>query len=194
MARKKKNLKKQSSSNTWMYAILGLFVVIVVAAMVLSQPRDTTASTDGIMGQSVEIASAEHVDVGSDPGPYPSNPPAGGKHYAEDWEAGFYDENDAETTVAYPEGYLVHNLEHGYVIFWYNCAVANDCAALKQQVQTVMGEFSNVKLIAFPWPELDVPLAMASWGRLLPFETLNLDTMRDFVRNNRNKAPEPNMP
>ena len=22
----------------------------------------------------------------------------------------------------YPEGYLVHNLEHGYVIFWYNCA------------------------------------------------------------------------
>ena len=190
----KRNTKSKTNTNTVMYVILGLFVVIVLAALLLNQKTGNPVISDEIMGDAIPIDSAEHVDPGSDPGPYASNPPAGGKHYAEDWEAGFYNENDPKTTVAYPQGYLVHNLEHGYVIFWYNCAVSTDCNAVKQQIQTVMNEFSNVKLIAFPWSDMDYPLAMASWGRLLRFNAPNLDIMRAFVRNNRNKAPEPNMP
>lgn len=190
----KRNTKSKTNTNTVMYVILGLFVIVVLAALFLNQNTGKPLNTDEIMGDVIPIDSAEHVNPGSDPGPYASNPPAGGKHYAEDWEAGFYDETAQETTLPYPQGYLVHNLEHGYVIFWYNCSVSNDCNTLKQQIRAVMSEFSNVKLIAFPWSDMDYPLAMASWGRLLRFENINLDTMRAFVRNNRNKAPEPNMP
>jgi hypothetical protein len=193
-SRRKSNSKSATNTNTVMFVILGLFTIVVIAAFIFNQPRGSVAATDEIMGDIIPIDSAEHVDPGSDPGPYASNPPAGGKHYAEDWEAGFYDESSPETNVAYPQGYLVHNLEHGYVIFWYNCAATSDCAVLKQQIRTVMGEFSNVKLIAFPWSDMDYPLAMASWGRLLRFDAINLDVMRAFVRNNRNQAPEPNMP
>ena len=39
----------------------------------------------------------------------------------------FFDEN----TYEFPEGYLVHNLEHGYAIFWYNCDLlsAEECSS-----------------------------------------------------------------
>ena len=126
------------------------------------------------------------------PVPIPSSPPAGGNHYATPLAAGFYEDNDPETQVTYPEGNLVHSLEHGYVIFWYNCQVSDNCETLKEQIRSVMREFSNAKVIAFPWADMDVPLAMTSWGRLLEFPSLDLDTMRTFVRNNRNKSPEPN--
>ena len=194
MATKKKITKKTANTNVWMYAVLGIFVVLVVVAMVLSQPRNTATATNEALGEIIAVASADHVPDGTDPGPYPSRPPAGGKHYATPLAAGFYDENDPETLVTYPEGNLVHSLEHGYVIFWYNCQVSDDCGTLKDEIRSVMREFSNVKLIAFPWADLDVPLAMTSWGRLLEFSSLDLDTMRTFVRNNRNKSPEPNVP
>ena len=129
----KRNSKSKTNTNTVMVVILGLFVVIVITALFLNQNTGNPVISDEIMGDAIPIDSAEHVDPGSDPGPYASNPPAGGKHYAEDWEAGFYDEGAQETTLPYPQGYLVHNLEHGYVIFWYNCAVSNDCSGLNSR-------------------------------------------------------------
>jgi hypothetical protein len=193
MAVKKKNEKKKTNINAWMYSILGIFVVLIIVAMVISQPKTSVNLTDDALGEIVQVDSAEHVPDGTDPGPYYSNPPAGGKHYANPLPAGFYEDTDPEAQVTYPEGALVHSLEHGYVIFWYNCQVSDNCETLKSQIKSVMDEFSSVKLIAFPWPDMDVPLAMTSWGRLLDFPAVDLDTMRAFVRNNRNKSPEPNV-
>jgi len=133
-----------------------------------------------------------HIPIGQPLDPYPSNPPAGGKHYPETFQAGFFDESEAATLPANPEGYLVHNLEHGYVIFWYNCAAVEgqDCSALKSQIQGVMDRFDGVKLIAFPWDSIDVPVVMTSWGRLLEMQEFSESAAERFIRNNRNKAPE----
>lgn len=135
-----------------------------------------------------------HMNEGDDPGPYNSDPPTSGPHYANDFEAGFYDETDLANLPKYPEGYLVHNLEHGYVIFWYNCNSLNEqgCLQLKDQIRSVMDQFGGVKLIAFPWDSLDVPVVMTSWGRMQRFETFNVDFAKSFVERNRNRAPEPN--
>ena len=96
----------------------------------------------------------------------------------------------------YPEGYLVHNLEHGYVIFWYNCNLLDEqnCSELKIQIKSVMDEFNGVKLIAFPRESLDVPVVMTSWGQLQQFEVFNENPAASFVESNRNRAPEPNAP
>ena len=95
-----------------------------------------------------------------------------------------------------PEGYLIHNLEHGYIIFWYNCNILdeNECTALTDQIRQVMDSFDNFKTIAFPWDSIDVPLVMTSWGRLLRFETFDAELASNFYRTNLNKAPEPNAP
>lgn len=135
-----------------------------------------------------------HIAIGTIPGPYPSDPPAGGVHYPQTFDAKFYEETDLASLPEHPEGYLVHNLEHGYVIFWYNCdkLSQSDCDTLKSQIRQVMADFNGVKLIAFPWKTLDVPLVMTSWGRLQRFETFDKDLASRFIRSNLNHSPEPN--
>lgn len=149
------------------------------------------------LGEQIPImADTGHVEEGSDPGPYNSTPPTSGQHYANDLEAGFYHEDELASFGIYPEGYLVHNLEHGYVIFWYDCDARPDidCNDLKNQIQGVMDQFDSVKLIAFPYPALTVPVVMTSWGRTYPFERFDADVASQFVVRNRNRAPEPNAP
>ena len=148
-------------------------------------------------GESIPVmADTNHAIKGEDPGPYNSNPPTSGPHYANEFEAGFYEETDIASLPDYPEGYLVHNLEHGYVIFWYNCNLLDDnnCSVLKTQIQSVMDAFNSAKLIAFPWESLYVPVAMTSWGQLQEFEVFKEDLAATFVVRNRNRAPEPNAP
>jgi hypothetical protein len=142
-------------------------------------------------GEKIPVMSSRaHVPEGTDPNPYNSNPPTSGIHYPIDLKPGFYDTNVYD----YPEGYLVHNLEHGYVIFWYNCDTLSQsqCDTLKSQIKSVMNEKDNFKLIAYPWNKTDVPLVLTSWGRRLSMPTFDQQAALDFIRRNLNRAPEPN--
>lgn len=148
-------------------------------------------------GESIPVmADSNHVGEGEDPGPYSSNPPTSGPHYANEFNAGFYDGADVSSLPEYPAGYLVHNLEHGYVIFWYNCDLLDEqsCTVLKSQIQSVMDKFNGVKLIAFPWESIEVPVVMTSWGKLQEFDEFDENQAATFVGRNRNRAPEPNAP
>ena len=179
--RKSQSILKISS------ALLSILVIaIIITAGINSNKRGE------LLGDPVVVGSSAHVLDSVQPGPYNSNPPAGGTHYDESYRAKFYQETDLAGLSKYPEGYLVHSLEHGYVIFWYNCQVAGtDCAALKQTIQDVMDKTGGDKLIAFPWSTMDVPLAMTSWGRILNFATADPVLMANFVQRNRYQAPEP---
>jgi hypothetical protein len=53
---------------------------------------------------------------------------------------------------------------------------------------------NNFKVIAFPWPSIDVPVVLTSWGRMVRMEAFDPAQARDFVQRNRNKAPEPEAP
>lgn len=144
-------------------------------------------------GESVPImASSPHIPTDTDPGQYNSDPPTSGLHYAEEADAGFYEEN----IYIHPAGYLVHNLEHGYVIFWYNCDLLseNECSELKDQIKAVIDDLGGTKLIAYPWTSIDVPVVVTSWGRLQKFETFAAERAKAFYRANLNRAPEPNAP
>lgn len=179
---------RNARQNLLLYTGIGLAIVVGIV-LGLSAVRDSGQ----LLGDEVPILTRDHApsDV---PISYNSNPPAGGAHYEEDFPAKFYQESDLAALPPYPEGYLVHNLEHGYVIFWYNCQAdgVTDCAALKQTIQQVMNETGNTKLIAFPWSRMDVPLTMTSWGRILKFSQPDPALMKKFVERNRNHAPEPN--
>lgn len=144
------------------------------------------------VGEEIPIMSSSHITVDSDPGEYNSDPPTSGPHYPEPAQAGFYDTNPYQ----YPAGRLVHSLEHGYVIFWYGCANLSEsaCSELKSQIRAVMDEVNNVKVIAYPWDSLDVPVVITSWGRLQKMETFNAAQARAFYSSNLNRSPEPGAP
>lgn len=170
-------------NSIWAGVILGVLAVLVFIVWQGMQPRP---------GEPIPIMTSHHIPVDSDPGEYNSNPPTSGPHYAETAQAGFY-----ETSIAqYPAGYLVHNLEHGYIIFWYNCSLLDEtaCADLKSQIKAVMDQVNNFKVIAHPWDTLDVPVAITSWERLLKMQTFDTEQALAFYKSNLNKAPEPGAP
>ena len=147
-------------------------------------------------GQQIAVLPPNHVPEGTDPGPYTSEPPSSGPHYGAPFAAGFYETGDPEAEVPFPEGYLMHNLEHGYVVLWYNCAglQESDCRVLKSEIKEVMERNDNFKLIAFPRPAMDSTVALTSWGRLLSMQQFDGQRASRFIAANLNRAPEPGAP
>lgn len=104
----------------------------------------TTAPANGMQ---------DHVAPGT-PIDYQESPPAFGQHF-DSWEEmgrKFYTDDRPDL------GYLVHNLEHGYTIMWYDETVADDA----EQMEVVKGlaskfdgdNFRN-KFKAVPWTSED---------------------------------------
>ena len=186
--RDKRKRQRVGSSVVWG----GAGLVVLGILFVLIRPAITKAAGETIP----EMPSSQHISYGEDPGPFNSDPPTSGQHYAEGMDAGFYEESEIEEFGPYPEGYLVHSLEHGYVIFWYNCDLLSesDCADLKVDLKAAMDDANNFKVIGFPWKSIDTPVVMTSWARLQRVENFDVDLAADFVSRNRNRAPEPQAP
>lgn len=184
--RQREKNRRQKRTTNFIWGGVGLVVITLIGFLVWQSVRPAAGEAVSIM------VSEPHLPPESDPGQYNSDPPTSGLHYAEEASGGFYDEN----LYTYPAGYLVHNLEHGYVIFWYNCNVLDEteCSELKSQIRSVMNDVDGFKVIAYPWNSIDVPLVMTSWGRIQRFETFDAELARAFYRANLNKAPEPNAP
>ena len=183
----KKQIKNKRFQDSKLFSGMGMFVLLFIVGVGLTS---FLAAKNLQVGEEIPImADYSHVEEDTDPGPYNSNPPTSGLHYEEDLQAGFYNEN----TYEFPEGYLVHNLEHGYIIFWYNCSLLDeaDCQTLTGQIKHVMQAEDNYKVIAYPWEETDTPLVLTSWGRLMRLDTFDEEAVLDFIHRNRNKAPEP---
>jgi hypothetical protein len=87
---------------------------------------------------------------------YPDSPPAFGEHYGtpDPMTRKLYTEGDR------PElGTLVHNLEHGYTILWYDQTVADDTEQMNE-LRGIADKFSGTsnfrfKFKAVPWLESD---------------------------------------
>lgn len=179
---------RESRKSTLIWVLLGVATLGFFGFLVVSAVRPQA-------GESVpELPNLPHIPFPTPPGPYNTNPPTSGLHYAQTAPQGFYDEATAATLGEFPEGYLVHNLEHDYNIFWYNCSALDEaaCAALKEDIQAVMRDFDGFKLIAFPWPSQPEPVVLTHWGQILLMERFNARAARNFIESNRGRSPEPN--
>lgn len=184
--------RKQEQKNKYLqWGGLGLFALVLIGGVIwfLSQPSTAAAQP---VGDYVGGLSRDHIQEGTDPGPYATNPPAGGRHFPTWFKPGFYTEEDAAGMPKLPVGYLVHNLEHGYVIYWYNCQAdpSIDCAEMQDAIKQVIQENNSFKVIGFPWPSQSEPLVITSWGRILRLDQPDLSKMRAFYKGNVNKGPE----
>ena len=47
------------------------------------------------------------------------------------------------------------------------------------------------KVIAYPWPKIDVPVVITSWGRMLSMEKFDPELALTYVKKYREKSPEP---
>lgn len=89
--------------------ILIIFILFFVSFLVWL----FIVSTKSMPGESLLQSGSDHKPEDTKLN-FQFNPPTSGDHF-EPWVTkGFYDEPRAD-------GYLVHSLEHGYVIIWYDC-------------------------------------------------------------------------
>ncbi|NIW45049.1 MAG: DUF3105 domain-containing protein [candidate division Zixibacteria bacterium] len=173
------------------FAVLALIAILIVQAGKGNEfAIENSADTIGV-GTQIPVLSADHVQDGN-PVDSPSDPPTSGTHYGTPMPAGIYDTSSPEFQQPH-DGYLIHSLEHGYIVFWYNCDLLDDdsCGNLLGEIEDVMDEFNGIKLIAFPRPTIEVPLVMTSWGYLQEFDTFDRDLAVEFIETNRRLAPEP---
>lgn len=184
----KERQKRAKLRRNMLIGASALAAVLVVGYLIYNSFRPPIGE---VVDVSMQIQ--QHLQEGSDLPAFKTNPPTGGVHYPSTFPAKFFESTELAGLPVHPEGYLVHNLEHGYVIIWYNCKNLDEsnCGNLKSQIKDVMAKVNGVKVIAFPWENMDENTVLTSWNRIARVEKFSAGDALEFIRVNRNKSPEP---
>jgi hypothetical protein len=83
---------------------------------------------------------------------------------------------------------LVHNLEHGQIVFWYDPEAPQ---AVVDALEAVVDEQPDA-LIAVPWPEIESPytFTMTAWTRSQSCRQVSQDVVNEFRAEFQGKGPE----
>ena len=145
--------------------VIGLIIIGAAAYPLIKQSR-LNAQPLSALGSSEKAAGCqpllkkkangnqEHKPEGT-PISYPDAPPAFGPHYpvTAPFERKFYTSKDRPKIE-----YVVHNLEHGYSLLWYDATIAKSPKQL-DIVKAIAKKYEGTKLtdkfIALPWTSAD---------------------------------------
>ena len=164
-----------------------IFLVILISLISVIQGsksslNDTAKNQPNkkLMREAEPIQSDNHVARNQTHAPYSTNPPTSGPHYGDGVAgAGIHQEEVADEL-------LVHSLEHGAVIISYKSSLASeDIEEIKKAFNQAEG-----KKILVPRKNLEVVVALTSWGRLLKLETIDQGKIKAFIEANSDQGPE----
>jgi hypothetical protein len=193
----KRNVKKapppKSKLSNYLLGVIVAVVLIVVALFIIA-PWNSTGSGDSPIpvGSDPNAKIEEFPSEGNDhvaPGTkvqYRTNPPTSGNHYPawSDW--GVFDTAPADET-------LVHNLEHGGIVIFYDCP--KGCPSAKNSLAGYANRydskgFTGIMLV----PRSNMPegarIALVSWQNRMLLQTLDVNKINDFVAKRLNKGRE----
>jgi len=187
---KREQLRKerQQRSLIWNSILLGgggLTIAAIVWYFV------TTAQPGPLSGEfTVPNEGAGHTTSVDTPLTFQHYPPSSGAHYPApaNWNA--YDDPVSE-------GYFVHNLEHGGVVFLYKCP-ENNCPELKQQFKDLFAKappesrFNKVKILSSPYDEAKMPsqIVALAWGNQVNLDHFDEAALLQWYQRYVNRGPE----
>lgn len=193
--KKRAEARKESLRRNLVTIVVALVVTAVVVVAIVMQ-RGDSGSISGDVGGSAAAANCTDVESPDDQGrehipndethpPYSSSPPTSGPHYEIPAANNFFTEQLA------PEQ-LVHNLEHGQIVIWYNPDADEE---LLGQVETLFRQEPNAT-VAAPYTDIEAPyeIALTAWGKLQMCEKVSQEVVNDFRREFQGKSPEPLTP
>ncbi len=171
-----------------------LIAVVVFGVVIALVIREGGGGGDGSLAGAVDREEAgceeiqEHEDEGQDhveaAPQYGTNPPTSGPHFATPSSSGFFDPDSPVEPAA-----LVHNLEHGQIVFWYDPEAP---PATIDAIEAIVDEQPEA-LIAVPWAEIESPhtFAMTAWTRSQLCRQVSTDVVNAFREEFQGKGPEP---
>lgn len=152
----------------------GLAVVVVgagIAYLVWPDPE-----VEGV--ERPRSQGSEHVQTGT-PLDYDDAAPTSGDHYAAAADCGAYSDRPDLPLV-------VHALEHGTVVLWYDPDVEDEA---RPRLLEVMEEYDSHVIVA-PNPEIDEPVVATAWNRRMRFADIDDPAIDEFADVYRNRGPE----
>lgn len=167
-------------------AVGGILVIgLVVLAVVL---MFSGGGQEGGIGQRMPLDGAGLHIPACQPGNYSSVPATSGCHRDTPAAWGVYSSPQDEVQ-------LIHNLEHGGIVIWYQAdrLDAADIAALEDFTRRQLAS-DRWKVILSPWngEDFDHPIAVSAWSWLLYLDEVDTDQIRRFFDDHYLKeAPEP---
>ncbi len=168
-------------------AVLGLLAVAGVLQSLKSsleaQPLPQRGDQNLLQNvQSFPSEGTEHVPESAEV-TYNTTPPTSGRHYATATPSGFYVEPR-------PPGNLVHSLEHGAVVIYYDPAKLTDEVrqSLTRFVQAHRDPWASVVVV--PNPNPDAAFVLTAWTKMLKLDSYDVPTVRAFLAEYLGRGPE----
>jgi hypothetical protein len=172
--------------------LVGVILIVLVVLMGAGGGDDTLQPDAGSthVGTAITCRSPQNP-CGADP--YSSLPATSGPHWdtPANWGAYSTPQNESQ---------LLHNLEHGGIVIWYdpNAVTQEQIGEIDAYVegQVATGQGGRFKFISSPWggsEPLGGPVAVTAWRHLLTLDAFDMDAIRAFADASYLRyAPEPN--
>lgn len=178
----------------------GIVLVTVVLLVYVTQlSGGGGAAADGVEGQQLSQSGDpalladvesfpnqgnEHVDSVSQ-STYDQFPPLSGPHYGGTVSAGFYEEEQSL-------GDLVHTLEHGAVIVYYDPAALSDNAteSLREFSSVHTGAWRSVVVVPNPSDDPEAAYVLTAWQHRLYMDDYDAETVHAFLSEYLGRGPE----
>lgn len=175
--------RRNAPNRTNLWIGLAVFAVILVVVGVVMTLSRNTSTNDNIQTISRDTLTAQHVEE-TQRVTYSTNPPVGGDHWARSATWGSYPTNPP------PDEQLVHNMEHGGVIIWFNPEIIKgaDYDALFAIYQSLSK--INFRTLLVARTGMEKPVAVTAWGALLALDTVDQPQIESFYKAYILQGPE----
>jgi hypothetical protein len=177
--------------------VLLVGAVLVVLVLLLSSGPDPSVGTQHPDNGNAHVAVGTTCRSAQSPcgaNPYSSTPGTSGPH----WDASGL-ANWGVYTTPQNESQVIHNLEHGGIVIWYDpdAIDADGVDELSRYVtsQVSSGISGRFKFILSPWSgtdELPAPIVTTAWRWTLEMDEVDTGAIDAFAREHYGIAPEPN--
>ncbi|MGZ6372425.1 MAG: DUF3105 domain-containing protein [Candidatus Limnocylindria bacterium] len=165
--------------------VLGLVILVLILLFGGGVGQNNTS-----LGLRQADAGRTHIAEGTQGTGYTSVPATSGPHWSSADSPGPW----GVYTSAQPQERMLHNMEHGGIIIWYQSAALSsaDLATLTSFVQQQITT-ERFKAILTPWGGADFghPIAVTAWDWLLYLDSADMDMIKGFLDAHYDKSPEP---
>jgi type II secretory pathway pseudopilin PulG len=149
-----------------------------IESEVATLAEDGQAKLDNV--RSVRAQGSEHLAIGQSKN-YVEPFPTSGDHASSSINAGFYSRE-------MPKINLVHNLEHGNIVIYYDNP--GDAAMAKLKGWATLYTSSMDGVVAVPSPGLGEAIVLTAWTKLMRLETFDEAAAAAFMDAYRGRGPE----
>ena len=114
---------------------------------------------------------------------YQTMPPASGPHFPDPTAPGFYTERPAF-------GYLVHSLEHGSVVIYYDPAQLSPGIEKSLRAFIKANSDPEIGIVAVPDADFKYPFILTAWDKMLKLNKYDPQVVRAFLAEYLGRGPE----